>query len=75
MAVDVSWSLTVSAVLYASCVRLSEPFVSKFVECAHVLAVTCGGLSVAASLTWYSLFKTGSSACRVYKQRQALRHM
>lgn len=40
-----------------------------------MLAVTCGGLSVAALFTWYSLSKTGSSACRIYKQRQALKHI
>lgn len=51
---------------------LSECLSPLFVKCAHVLAVTCGGLSVVAPVTWCSLSKTGSSACTVYKQRQAL---
>lgn len=41
-----------SALLYATYDSMSEPFVTKFAKCAHVLVVTCGGLSVLASVIW-----------------------
>lgn len=52
MVVDIPALSAVSALLCASYVSMSEPFVAKFAKCAHVLAATCGGLTVAASVTW-----------------------